>query len=143
MSSSFVVAVFKQEVKEGGYHIFTHSYLKNKKINLLVDTGASRTVLDTELVVSLFPKLILEDNLEPALGIGSEGVKNHVAHIPYFSIGGLVLDGIELGLIDLSGINQHYTQMANIRIDGILGGDILNRYNTIIDYKNCMMKFLK
>lgn len=143
MNYSFTVAIFKQEVKEGGFHIFTHSYVKDKKINLLIDTGASRTVFDTELLKQIFPKLSLEENEEPALGIGSQSVENQVAKIPYFAIGGLVLDGLEIGIIDLKGINQHYSQISKISIDGILGGDILNTYNALIDYKNCTMKFFK
>ena len=57
-----------------------------------------------------------------------------------FSIGELVFNNIELTSLDLTHVKQSYEQMGEKPIQGVLGGDILDRYQAIIDYSKSILR---
>ncbi|MBK7570590.1 MAG: hypothetical protein IPI10_02835 [Bacteroidetes bacterium] len=52
-----------------------------------------------------------------------------------FNIGELKIEHFHAILLDLSHVNASYEKMGYSQIDGVLGSDVLNEYNAIIDYK--------
>ena len=52
-----------------------------------------------------------------------------------FKIGELTIENFHAILLNLSHVNASYEKMGFSQIDGVLGSDVLNKYNAIIDYK--------
>ena len=43
-------------------------------------------------------------------------------------------------MLDLSHVNQSYEQIGLKPIDGVLGSDVLLKYNAVIDYEKKILK---
>jgi hypothetical protein len=99
----------------------------------VVDTGASRTVIDRPVVDSL--------QLEPGPGVPvatdvSGAVEATVVRVAQWRLGDVDLPGAIVASIDLSGPNAPALQEAlGRRVDGLLGSDVLSDYGVItLDY---------
>jgi predicted aspartyl protease len=99
----------------------------------VVDTGASRTVVDRPVVDSLH----LEP--EPGTPIASDvsgEVEATVVRVTQWRLGDVDLPATIVASIDLSGPNAPALQEAlGRRVDGLLGSDVLSEYGAItLDY---------
>ncbi len=56
-------------------------------------------------------------------------------------IGDLHILEFEVAILDLSTINIAYRQLNHPEVLGVLGGDILMAYNSVIDYGTRMLSF--
>ena len=57
-----------------------------------------------------------------------------------FRIGDVLMENFEAVLLDMSHINESYTQIGFKAIDGVLGSDIMYAYKADIDYKKMTLK---
>ena len=124
----------KDDIRDG-YQIFCRVHIKNKEFRMLVDTGASMTIFDVKKLKDISnnnPK-INDNNL---ISVGSNNVDSQIIMINELKIGDILLKDYEVLLIDLDSLNSGSKKNGNPLIHGILGGDILNNCNAIINYKN-------
>jgi hypothetical protein len=126
---------------DDGFHLLVEVVVFNKAFKAVVDTGASRTVLDKTTVEEYIDKetLLLSDKL--STGLGTNTMESYILTIPHFEIGNLNIPGFETAVLDLSSINQAYGQVYDEPIIGVVGGDILMRYGAVIDYKKSELGF--
>lgn len=117
-------------------HIGIEAVLNDHKVFMLIDTGASRTVMDHATWTSLFPRKRTKVNQEPTIGLGSDDIKSSFTRVEEFVIGGLVVRKLQLVLLDLSVVNDTFAQAGLRRVDGIIGGDLLLKYKSLIDYQH-------
>lgn len=122
-------------IKEDGYHIFVNISIKDIPVRMLLDTGASRTVFDTDSIKKTVNGIEMEENEDKATGLGTNTVENFVAIIDYFKIGDLELNDLQVGVMDLKHVNISYNNIHILPVGGVLGSDLLVRYNGIIDLK--------
>lgn len=122
-----------------GYHLFCRVHIKNKEFRMLVDTGASMTMFDID-ISSKISDNILEDNYQEVVAVGNGDVESKIILIEEMRIGDIILKDYKTILINLNHINNYFKKNGNPLIDGVIGGDILNNYNSVIDYKNREMK---
>ncbi len=125
-----------------GHYEITNSSINDIPLCLIVDSGASMSVLNQELEDKF--KWIIdeptedeqnsEDTKVAGYGAISDGVE--FATINKLQLGEIILDNIKVGLIDFSHINQAYTLLNLPPIDGIIGADLLKNYKAIIDYSS-------
>jgi predicted aspartyl protease len=99
----------------------------------VVDTGASRTVIDRPVADSLHLEPV------PAVPIATDvsgAVEATVVRVAQWRLGDVDLPGTIVASIDLSGPNAPALQQAlGRRIDGLLGSDLLSGYGAItLDY---------
>lgn len=99
---------------------------------LLIDTGASMTVIDEQSAQKL--ALPLETAEEKAGGLGvtdltiSQGVLDHL------KIDTFTLAQVETYVMNLSHVNRALEARNARRADGIIGADILSNHAAMIDY---------
>ncbi|HZR97575.1 MAG TPA: retropepsin-like aspartic protease [Chloroflexota bacterium] len=100
----------------------------------VVDTGASRTVIDRQLADRL--QLEVLPAVPAASGI-SGAVEASVVRVPRWRAGDVELPGTILAAIDLGNSSSPLVeQLLGRRMDGLLGSDVLSGYGAVtIDYQ--------
>ena len=104
---------------------------------LLIDTGASMTVIDEKSAQTL--ALPLETAEEKAGGLGVADLTISRGIIDHLKIDTLTLEHQEAYVMNLSHVNQALEARNARRADGIIGADILNSYAAIIDYSDAIV----
>ncbi len=122
-------------VDQLGYHIFVKALVNRRVANLLVDTGASKTVFDINRIKKFAPKVEMVANEHLSSGLGTSSMQSHTTHLKLFQLGSLVLRDFEVFLLDLSHVNTSYEKLNYKPMDGVIGGEILMKHEAIINYK--------
>ncbi len=128
---------------DDGFHPLVEVVAFNKLFKAVVDTGASRTVLDKSTVESYVDAetLLLSDKL--STGLGTDSMESYTLIIPELSLGDLKIHHFEAAILDLSTINTAYEKMEVTPVIGVIGGDILMKYGAVINYASQTLSFLK
>ena len=121
-------------VEDQGFHIFIKAYINGRVANLLVDTGASKTVFDTNRIGKFAELKSMQKNENISTGLGTNSMKGHTILIKKMQIGLLKLNNYEAFLLDLSHVNDTYAKLKYKELDGIIGGDILAAFHAVINY---------
>ncbi len=119
-----------------GCHLMITGEINGLKANILLDTGASKTIMDVQRVSHYLenPEINLFD--KPIMGMGNNKIKSWATKLPKFSIGAVCLSDWPIVLVDLKPINDSYAVYDLPRIDMVLGGDLLMYFQSAIDYQN-------
>lgn len=128
-------------LNDDGFHLLVEVVVFNTRFKAVVDTGASRTVLDkstVELYISQ-ETLLLTDKL--STGLGTNSMESHTLLIPEFRIGDLKMQDFEVAVLDLATINQAYQQLEAGPVIGVIGGDILMKHGAVINYRSGTVSF--
>ncbi|MEE9350100.1 MAG: retropepsin-like aspartic protease [Flavobacteriaceae bacterium] len=115
----------------------TNHYELKAKINgikgrFILDTGASNSCVNLK-DISFF-KLIALDSKTKAAGAGAIDMPTQQSNGNKLSINGWKTKAFQLVLFDLSHVNQALTKHNAKAVNGIIGADILQKGNAIIDY---------
>lgn len=119
-----------------GYHILIDVTIFDKQFKMVIDTGASKTVLDqkTLLASGIDESLIQSTNIK-STGLGTNDMESFILDLPYLKIHDWKSTHTQVAVLDLSSINYAYEQMGFPTVIGVLGGDILMKYGALINYK--------
>ena len=115
-------------------HYVVVATLNGTEGRFILDTGASTTCVSTELATHfhLNPK----PSEEKASSASDNELDTEVAHHNELLIGSWSSKRRPVVLFDMQAVN-HALQKHHIKtVDGIIGADILQSVNAIIDYKN-------
>lgn len=124
------------ELQGDGYHILVDVSLFDQHFKMVVDTGASKTVLDkTTLLQSGIPEEKIENTNIISTGLGTNTMESFLLELPTFEIGKWKVKKFMTAVLDLSAVNYAYEQMNLPPVIGVLGGDILVPYAARIDYQ--------
>ena len=126
-----------------GCHLILTVKLNNKRANLVLDTGASRSVIDKEYLEEILPDLIHKDETNESAGVGASDLKSSVASIAVFKIGRILIRDFQLAVMDLSHVKNSYLQIGEHPIYGVIGGDILEKYAAKIDYSKLKLTLIE
>lgn len=123
-----------------GFHLIMKVYINRKVANVIIDTGASKTVFDKKRILKYVTdkKFTKHDNLSS--GLGTNTMKSHFTSLKKIKIGEIEISDYKIILLDLSHVNKSYHQVGLPQIDGILGSDIFLKYNAVIDYQKKKIK---
>jgi len=117
----------------------TNHYVVNATLNgtggrFILDTGASTTCVSTELATHfhLNPK----PSEEKASSASSNELETELAHNNELLIGPWSSKRRSVVLFDMQAVNNALQKHHIETVDGIIGADILQSVNAIIDYKN-------
>jgi predicted aspartyl protease len=122
------------KIENDGMHLLAKVKINNRVARLIVDTGASRTVLDKNRIHRFVKENNFEKHHAVSTGLGTNDMESHLVEIKKLGIGNWKLNNLILVLLDLSHVNISYAQIGMKEIDGVLGGDILMKYDAVIDY---------
>ncbi len=130
------------ELENNNYHILIEGNFEDgTSACWIIDTGASKSVLDSNL--SQFYELTDSDNEDDyqSAGINQGMMETSVGKIHRMHFGTLELTNQKMALIDLNHVNEIYEKYTSYKIAGLLGGDILMQYKCIIDYERKIIQF--
>ncbi|MCT4615221.1 MAG: retroviral-like aspartic protease family protein [Marinifilaceae bacterium] len=122
------------ELEYNSYHIVVKVEMDDKiKGYFIIDTGASKTVVDNDFVKELDCESLIDSEIQ-SRGIGEGEIETNMVTIRKMKFSDFVLYDYNCASIDFTGINQMYSKYSDKKISGLLGSDILFNYNAIIDY---------
>lgn len=127
-------------IEGDGTHILINVKINGKKANMIVDTGASRTVFDINRISIFTKKKKFGKNQQLSTGLGTNTMQSHNTILKKFQIGKLKIENFEAILLDLKHVNESYEKIGLGAIDGVLGGEILTNYKAVIDYGKKQLK---
>ncbi|RCH56563.1 clan AA aspartic protease [Mucilaginibacter hurinus] len=122
------------DLHDDGFHPIIDVTLYGNSFKLVLDTGASKTAFDKTLLAEANADALISATDKLSTGLGTNSMESYTAIITDLYIGDLKIDEFEVAVLDLSTINIAYEQMAHPQVLGVLGGDILMKYQAIIDY---------
>jgi hypothetical protein len=126
-------------LQDNGFHILVETVVFSEKHYAVIDTGASRSVFDKSLL-ERHNAHFLEDEEQQASTLFSSS-QTMVTTIPLLKIGKLILANYETVALDLQSVSDTYLMLGQPAISGIIGGDILVKYQCKIDYKKQLIRF--
>lgn len=129
------ITLKKINIEETGCHLLLNAVLNGSIVRLVLDTGASRTVIDSNFYLENNPNELLKEEEEKSIGVGSSQLDSYLTKVPLFEIGELSLKNLEIALMDLSNVSLTYHNLGIGEVHGVLGGDILADNYAQIDYK--------
>jgi predicted aspartyl protease len=99
----------------------------------ILDTGAGTSLLSSELAKQLEVKILGAKEGHSAGG----KVSISLAKIDSLAVGEARLDGVDVGIVDLSDIGK----TIGVKIDGDLGYNFLKHFRLTINYRDCDIRF--
>jgi len=123
------------KLSNNGVHLLIKPRINHRQGILLIDTGASNTVFDKTRIERLIPDPKFKQVDKMSTGLGTSSMESHSVVIDQFQLGEILLRKLKVMVLDLSHVNASYEEMNMKAIDGVIGGDILKKYNAVIDYK--------
>ena len=129
-------------IDKDGFHLLASISLNGKKANVIIDTGASRTVFDKERIKKFVKTRSKKIKDKLSTGLGTNNMESHHVKINSLSIGKIKIKNYSTVLLDLSHVNNSYKQLGLNMIDGVLGSDILFTYKAAIDYHKSSLKLI-
>ena len=125
-----------KEIEHASYHPLVTGFIGDNQVNLILDTGASRTVLSSHLTES-FGKVECHNEEAFAAGINAQRMEVEQVVLPSIVLGDKEFTDMTVFSTDLQAVSSLYEQMAGIKIDGLLGSDFLVAYDAMINFQTC------
>ncbi|MBC7912579.1 MAG: clan AA aspartic protease [Pyrinomonadaceae bacterium] len=127
-------------LQNDGFHILVEVVVFGNPFNVVLDTGASKTVFDKTTVEKYIASadLLISDKL--STGLGTTSMESFTVQLPELRIGKLKIKNFEAAVLDLSSICLAYENLELPPVIGVLGGDILQEYKAIINYSKLILK---
>ncbi|MBL4593928.1 MAG: clan AA aspartic protease [Flavobacteriales bacterium] len=123
-------------IENDGFHVKVSIMINGKEASMILDTGASRTVFDETRIMEFVDDNHIEDHDRLSSGLGTNSMTSKKVLIGKIQIGEIEIVGYDATILDLQHVNQSYEKLELEPVEGVLGGDILNDYNAVIDYAN-------
>lgn len=141
MKKKIKIPIKVVQLGEEGTHIFCKARVNGKKARVLIDTGASKSVLAKSFADKIKNLKNVSVNDNSTSGIGPEAVEATFAKLKKLQFKSLVIKKLVVGTIDVSHVTTMYDTLGVKPFDLILGGEVLERYNAVIDYKRELLIF--
>lgn len=128
-------------LQHDGFHLLVEVKVFGQRFDMVLDTGASKTVFDKTTVEKHISAedLLSSDHL--STGLGTTSMQSFTIRLPVLHIGKLKLHDFEAAVLDLSTISYAYEHLQLPPVIGVIGGDILQRYQATISYDKLQLKF--
>ena len=123
-------------IENDGFHIIAEGLINGKLARFVVDTGASRTVFDKDRILNYIDNPEFSEKEGISAGIGGTDISSFIFSINELCFGELKINDYQAIAMDLSNINDSYAMINLPPIDAVLGGDLLKKYQAIINYKS-------
>lgn len=128
------------DLQGDGFHLLVEVVVFGQTFKAVLDTGASKSAFDMEIISSLAPdNQIVHVPNHHAIGLGTTTMERYFVVCPELKIGDLIINDYEVPVFDLSAIKFAYDKLDLPPVIGVVGGDILMDYKAIIDYEHLQM----
>jgi hypothetical protein len=117
-----------------GFHPVLDIVIFNKPFKVVLDTGASRTAFDRDLLIQANQEADIIASERLSTGLGTNTMESATAVIENIWIGDMMIPEMEVAVLDLSAINVAYRELGHPEVLGVLGSDVLMKYNAVVDF---------
>ena len=128
-------------LQDDGFHLLVEIVVFGEKVFAVLDTGASRSVLDKSLMEKHLSEFESHEDSQATTIFSTSTTLTGI--IPKMKIGRLVLHDYHAVALDLQSVTDTYLSLGHPPIGGIIGGDILMAHKAKIDYERKTVKFYK
>ncbi|MFL5762296.1 MAG: retropepsin-like aspartic protease [Bacteroidia bacterium] len=128
------------DISGEGYHLMLKLKINGKVASVIIDTGASKSVFDKTRIERFVKDKNFTTHDSLSSGLGTNSMTSQITTIKKLKIGDLEIENYKTVLLDLSHVNASYEQVGLKAVDGVLGSDILLKYDAVIDYKKKLLK---
>lgn len=115
-----------------GFNLYVDGSINGKAARLMVDTGAFATLLHSPFVRRM--NIPMRQTKFRSVGVNLAESRVRLATISRLSVGSLKMQTHDVGVINLAGLIQAGLLDASPPVAGLLGSEMLQRYNAIIDF---------
>lgn len=115
-------------------------FIREKSLNFILDTGASKTLIHQGTAEKLACQL--EDTFGTGGGVGTSEAKIYLTDIQEIRILDYMLGGLTIYCMDLEHVNIALAMREEAPVDGVIGFDLLDQKEAVIDFKSQTL-FLK
>jgi len=130
-----VIKLKRIDLGDEGCHLFCKGRVQGIPIRILIDTGASKSVIGLEFSKRLKNLKYVQVDENETSGIGPEKVVTQFALLRRLRLGDLRIKKLVVGIVELSHVENLYHRLGYKPFDMILGGEILYKHHAVIDYK--------
>lgn len=124
-------------------HIYTHLKVYRKKLRMIVDTGATQTIIAEHIQNKYQFQTLQNTHGISAMSMSPDNLNFKIVIIPELKIQQLTLKNFFCLTMSFEHINKAY-QKINIKpVDGIIGMDLLGMFQAriLIDTKQLILKY--
>lgn len=129
-----ILSIQITDIQGDGFHLMIDVKVKRKKLRLLIDSGASRTVFDETRMKFHFPDINLLTLDRLSTGLGTSTLQGNYTVLSSITLGKHKIEKYKAVVLDLQHVNESYHQIDVQKIDGVLGSDLLKELNAVINY---------
>jgi predicted aspartyl protease len=115
-----------------GLNLYVDGSINGMPARLMVDTGSFATLLHRSFIRRMKIPTRQTAFRSAAVNLKQRGVRT--AHIARFAVGHVDLAGKDVGVVDLGGLIHGRLLDGSPPVAGLLGAEILDRHNGIIDF---------
>jgi predicted aspartyl protease len=115
-----------------GFNLYVHGSVNGKATRLMVDTGAFATLLHSPFVRRM--NIPLRPTKFRSVGVNLAQSRVRLATISRLSIGSMDMRTNNVAVINLAGLIHNGLLEGSPPVVGLLGSEMLQRYNAIIDF---------
>jgi hypothetical protein len=130
------------ELESQSYHILVDGKVDGIKLTFIIDTGASRTIID-KCYAEKLEKLPFGTDVPIATGLSAEQIPVELYNISLFKLKNVLFKDVQVLTADLNPINEVYSKIAGKNIGGLIGCDFLLKNIKTIDFKGKCLKVSK
>ena len=121
----------KFEILKSG-HLVTDCLINRLSAKVIIDTGASNSCIDSNSVEKFKIKI---ENYDEEASSATETIKNMQISINNsIDIVGFSIENFKLFVFDMNHINKTLREHETIKIHGIIGNDVLSKYEALINF---------
>jgi hypothetical protein len=127
-------------VRSGVGHFHAAGTLNGRDVTVLVDTGASNTLVTASLVAEMGLRTTPVE--QRGGGAGGANLEILLVHDADLELGAVKPRPAQLFAMDLAHVNQALAARGEGPVDAVLGADVLDAQDAVIDYGSSSL-FLK
>jgi clan AA aspartic protease (TIGR02281 family) len=124
------VGIPTRRLKSGHYQAMAH--VDGQRLSLIIDSGASTSILDNASAVRL--GLSLRRSRTRVSGLGAPAQRAMSGRLDDVRLGALRLDSLPVVVLDLSHVNQSLRDEGIELADGVIGADLLAEREAVFDF---------
>lgn len=124
------VGIPTRRLKSGHYQAMAQ--VDGQRLSLIIDSGASTSILDNASAVRL--GLSLRRSRTRVSGLGAPAQRALSGRLDDVRLGALRLDSLPVVVLDLSHVNQSLRDEGIELADGVIGADLLSEREAVFDF---------
>jgi clan AA aspartic protease (TIGR02281 family) len=124
------VGIPTRRLKSGHYQAMAQ--VDGQRLSLIIDSGASTSILDNASAVRL--GLSLRRSRTRVSGLGAPAQRALSGRLDDVRLGALRLDSLPVVVLDLSHVNQSLREEGIELADGVIGADLLAEREAVFDF---------